>query len=126
MSGIEITVTTFSKTGETSFEATGTVEGQSFLARTIVYRGEPIFKVQETNDKGELALKRLDDSQFSRGQRIAVARRLRQIRLDGGLPAEDFNSLSVKELKTRCRELGVTGHSARGVRKADLVALLAA
>ena len=121
-----IMVTQLVRVSDTQFTAAGSCDGRPFVARTLVYRGEPIFKVQETNDKGELALKRLDDSQFSRGQRIAVARRLRQIRLDGGLPAEDFNSLSVKELKTRCRELGVTGHSARGVRKADLVALLAA
>ena len=123
---IEITVTTFRKTGDTSFEATGTVEGQPFLARTIVYRGEPIFKVQETNTEGELSLQRLEDSKFSRGQRIAVARRLRQVRLDGGLPAEDLNGLSVKELRARCKDAGLTGYHAKGVRKDDLVAMLAA
>ena len=123
---IEITVTTFRKTGDTSFEATGTVEGQPFLARTIVYRGEPIFKVQETNTEGELSLQRLEDSKFSRGQRIAVARRLRQVRLDGGLPAEDLNGLSVKELRARCKDAGLAGYHAKGVRKDDLVAMLAA
>ena len=121
-----IEVTSFTQTGDDSFEATGTLDGTSFVARTILYRGEPIFKVQETNTEGELSLQRLEDSKFSRGQRIAVARRLRQVRLDGGLPAEDLNGLSVKELRARCKDAGLTGYHAKGVRKDDLVAMLAA
>lgn len=123
---IEIKVTSFAKTGDNTFTAAGTCDGQAFTARTIVYRNEPIFKVQETNDEGEFGLRRLDESSFSRGQRIAIARRLKQVRLEDGLPDEDLNDLSVKELRTRAKDAGLSGYHSKGVRKADLVAMLAA
>jgi len=123
---IEIKVTSFAEVGDNLFTAAGTCDGEAFTARTIVYRNEPIFKVQEANDEGEFGLRRLDESSFSRGQRIAIARRLKQVRLDGGLPAEDLSDLSVKELRARAKEAGLSGYHAKGVRKADLVAMLAA
>ena len=45
-----IKVTEFAQTGEKSFTAAGTCDKKSFVAKTIVYRGEPIFKVQEDQD----------------------------------------------------------------------------
>tara|TARA_Y100000310_G_scaffold341141_1_gene439318 strand:- start:1284 stop:1661 length:378 start_codon:yes stop_codon:yes gene_type:complete len=123
---MDIQVLSFSQLSDGSFEASGTCDGVSFLARTIVYRGEPIFKVQETGEDGEVSHQRMADSQFTRGARIAIARQLKKVRLDGGLPAEQLSELTVKELRARCAALGLKGHSARGVRKADLVARLSA
>jgi hypothetical protein len=124
-----ITVNTLTEVLEgTSYTATGTCNGVQFVARTIMYRGEPIFKVQETNDDGELSHLRMKDSQFNRGDRIAIARRLRAVRL-GESPldvTDDLDNMSVKELRARCKELGLRGYHAKGVRKDDLVAKLRA
>lgn len=111
----------------TSYTATGTCNGSQFVARTIMYRGEPIFKVQEANDDGELSCLRMKDSQFNRGDRIAIARRLRAVRL-GESPLDvvdgDLDNMTVKELRARCKELGLNGYHAKGIRKDDLVAKL--
>jgi len=63
---------------------------------------------------------------LSRGARIAIARQCRLILpVEKQRPVEiDYDALNVKELKQLCRNRGVTGHSSKGVRKADLVALL--
>jgi hypothetical protein len=63
---------------------------------------------------------------LSRGARIAIARQCRLlIPAEKQLPfVEKFDTMNVKELKDLCRERGVSGHSAKGVRKADLVDLL--
>ena len=114
------------------FYATGTLDGKAFLARTIVYRGEPIFKVQEADQDGELGRQRLDSSQFTRGERIALARALKARRVGGkeqastGPSREDLESSTVKELRALCKERGVSGAHAKGVTKADLVEKLAA
>jgi len=121
-----IEVLSFPDLGDNKFEATGTCDGAAFLARTIIWQGEPIFKVQEASEDGEVKHLNMKDSSFNRGQRIAIARKLKQVRLDGGLPAEDLNDLSVKELRARCVALGIEGWRDRSVRKADLVALVAA
>ena len=59
------------------YEAEGTIDGTEFMARTIMYgpKGDkkPIFKVVE----GEQLAKSLSTSEFSRGQRIAIARHLK-------------------------------------------------
>ena len=70
----------------------------------------------------------MKDSTFGRGQRIAIARKLKQVRLEGGLKTEVVNldELSVKELRVKCKDAGLEGYHAKGVRKADLVAMLAA
>ena len=65
------------KKGPPVFEATGTLEGRDFTARTIQYNGEPIFKVQEAD--GHQGLK---GSAFTRGDRIAVARACKSARLE--------------------------------------------
>ena len=122
-----ITITLLRSTGESSFEARGECDGKAFLARTIIYRGEPIFKVQESGADGALSHLRMDGSSFDRGERIAIARFLKAARVAGAFTAETaVYDLSVKELRARCREAGIKGHSAKGVRKSDLVALIEA
>ena len=121
-----IEVLSFTDLGDNKFEATGTCDEVAFLARTILWKGEPIFKVQETGEEGELKHLNMKDSSFDRGARIAIARKLKAVRLDGGLPAEDVSELSVKELRDRCAALGIEGWRDRSVSKADLVAMVKA
>jgi len=121
-----IEISSFTKTGS-AYGATGTINGVTFSATTIVYRGEPIFKVQETNEEGEVGLQRMDASQFSRGDRIAIARALKQERVRReSTDTVELAKQSVKELRKLCKEAGLSGYSAKGVRKDDLVAMLAA
>lgn len=124
-----IEITSFTQTGDDQFAATGTLDGTSFVASTILYRGEPIFKVQEADENGEVGLLPMADSKFGRGQRIAIAARLKTIRLTGQVAApapKDLNDLTVKELRSQAKAAGLRGYHAKDVRKADLVALLAA
>ena len=124
-----IEVLSFTSLGDNKFEATGTCDGAAFLARTIIWKDEPIFKVQEAGEEGEVKHLNMKSSQFGRGERIALAARLKAIRTGKVAPpqaADDLDGLSVKELRARCKEAGVSGYHKRGVRKADLVALLAA
>ena len=123
-----IEITSFPQTGSEQFAATGTLDGTSFVASTILYRGEPIFKVQEADENGEVGLQRMADSKFARGQRIALAARLKAIRIGKVVaPApKDLNDLTVKELRSKAKSAGLRGYHAKDVRKADLVALLAA
>jgi hypothetical protein len=65
------------KKGNPVFEATGTLDDRKFTARTIQYKGEPIFKLQEAG-----AHQRMADSEFTRGDRIAVARACKAARLE--------------------------------------------
>ena len=120
-----IEITSFTKTGNGAYGASGTIDGVTFSAATIVYRGEPIFKVQEVNEEGEVGLRRMDASQFSRGQRIAIARALKQERLRReSTDTVELAKQSVKELRKLCKESGLSGYSRKGVRKVDLVAML--
>tara|TARA_Y100000593_G_scaffold94648_1_gene194864 strand:+ start:2173 stop:2493 length:321 start_codon:yes stop_codon:yes gene_type:complete len=64
------------KKGNPVFEASGTLDGETFVARTIQYNGEPIFKLQE-----EGSHRKMSDSKFGRGDRIAVARACKAMRL---------------------------------------------
>lgn len=125
-----IKVTQFSQTGEDSFTAAGTCDKKRFVAKTISYRGEPIFKVQETKD-GEAKHLRMTESKFNRGERIAIARYLKQVRLgkaavetSSTITTEMWQRLSVKELRVRCKDAGLAGYHRKGVVKADLVELL--
>jgi hypothetical protein len=121
----EIKVSAFTENDNGSFTATGTVEGESFVAKTIVYRGEPIFKLQESNEKGELDHLRLDTSTFDRGTRIAVARHLKQVRLgEVAVDGPSLEDLTVAQLRLKAKELDVDGWRSGDVRKADLVALV--
>ena len=64
-----------------AFEAVGLIDGASFKAQTILWgpKGakEPIFKVVE----GEAVAQSLSASSFTRGQRIAIARACKMVRL---------------------------------------------
>ena len=121
-----IEVLSFTDLGDNKFEATGTCDEVAFLARTILWKGEPIFKVQETGEEGELKHLNMKDSSFDRGARIAIARKLKQVRLAGGLEKDELAELSVKELRARCVAMGIEGWRDRTVRKADLVAMVKA
>jgi hypothetical protein len=70
------------KKGFPVFEANGTLNETAFTARTVQYKGEPIFKLQETNEEGELAHLVMAGSGFTRGDRIAVARACKAARLE--------------------------------------------
>ena len=111
------------KKGNTVFRAAGTLDGRKFVALTIQWQGEPIFKVQEDSE-GELKHLTMKDSSFNRGDRIAIARRLKQVRLGEAEVEVDFSQLTVKELRARAQELGVKGWRDGSVRKAQLAALV--
>jgi len=77
-----IEILTFTKEDEKpTFTATGTCDDAPFAARTILWgpkgKKEPIFKVVED---GKSAVS-LTDSGFTRGERIAIARALKNHRL---------------------------------------------
>ena len=77
---IEITdlqLTGEDKKGRPVFTAVGTLETVSFTARTIIHKGEPIFKIQESEGH-----QGLEGSAFNRGDRIAVARACKALRLE--------------------------------------------
>ena len=65
------------KKGNTVFRAAGTLDDRKFVALTIQYKGEPIFKLQEGDGHQVMA-----KSQFTRGDRIAVARACKAARLE--------------------------------------------
>ena len=107
------------------FQATGTVDGKSFTARTVVYKGEPIFKIQEATEGEELAHVKMADSRFNRGTRIAVARFLKAARLKAQAKPE-LDGLTLKELRSKARELGVTGTHRKGITKSEVLDLVRA
>ncbi len=126
-----VNIKTFVENSDGSFSASGTLDGRAFQASTIVYRSEPIFKVREANSDGEVSNQRLDASQFTRGDRIALARALKARRLgtdqkSSGPSREDLEASSVKELRALCKERGISGAHDKGVTKADLIEKLAA
>ena len=80
---LEVTELESSEKGRT-FVATGTLrdlvsktKSKPFVAKTVIWKGEPIFKVQESG-----ALLSLKKSQFTRGERIQIARSCKAARLD--------------------------------------------
>ncbi len=69
------------------------------------------------------------DSKLNRGERMAIARKLKKIRLAGGLPsksAEELAELTLKDLRALAKERGVSGTHRKGIHKAEVVTLLAA
>ena len=78
---MEVVVAGTNKKGDAVFEARGTLNEREFLARTIQWKGEPIFKVQENGEDG-LAHLVMADSAFSRGERISIARACKAARLE--------------------------------------------
>jgi 3-phenylpropionate/cinnamic acid dioxygenase small subunit len=120
-----ITVTQFARISDTQFTAAGTCDDRPFVAKTIVYRGEPIFKVQEDSE-GELKHLTMKDSSFNRGDRIAIARQLKLVRTGKAEVKKDVSQLTVKELRVKAKELGVEGWRDGSVRKAQLATLVQA
>ena len=127
-----IEVLSFTQTNENSWSAVGTCDGKSFVAATILWgpkgEKEPIFKVQEVNEDGESTHLKMAESLFNRGERIAIARKLKKIRLAGGLPSkpsEELAELTLKDLRALAKERGVSGAHAKGIRKDDLIKLAA-
>ncbi len=127
-----ITINQFKQLPDESFVATGTVDDRPFSAASVKYRGEPIFKVIERDEEGGLTKLRLDKSGFNRGDRIAIARVLKAKRLaleesaNTPLVREELETRSVEELRTLCKDRGISGYYAKGVTKSDLVDKLAA
>ena len=108
------------------FQATGTVDGKSFFARTKLWKGEPIFKIQEDPGNGdELAHVRMKDSRFDRGNRISVARFLKAARVKAQAKPE-LDGLTLKELRSKAKELGVTGTHRKGITKSEVLDLVRA
>lgn len=74
-------IQTSEEDGAPAFEALGLIDGTSFKAQTILWgpKGlkEPLFKVVE----GEHVAQALSASTFTRGQRIAIARACKLVRL---------------------------------------------
>jgi len=85
MAKFEVQVLSLSPSSEDpenpAFEATGTIDGTEFQAQTILWgpKGlkEPLFKVVED----EQIAQALSVSSFTRGQRIAIARACKLVRL---------------------------------------------
>jgi hypothetical protein len=108
------------------FQATGTVDGKSFFARTKLWKGEPIFKIQEDPGNGdELAHIRMAKSRFDRGTRISVARFLKAARVKAQAKPE-LDGLTLKELRAKAKELGVTGTHRKGITKTEVRELVKA
>ena len=127
----KITLTTFStgvdKNDNPNFSATGTCNERAFTSETNLWKKEPIFKIHEADEDGELAHRRLAGSEFSRGERIAVARFLKNHRINGANEVEeDLNDLTVKQLRSRAKAAGLTNLKAKGQTKSVLVARLLA
>ena len=72
----KVTVSGEDKKGNPIYEAQGVLDGTEFVACTIQYNGEPIFKLQEEGSHRTMA-----ESKFDRGDRIAVARACKAMRL---------------------------------------------
>ena len=124
---LSVNISSFTQT-DAGFEATGTVADKPFTSRTIKFAGDLIFKIMEPDEDGKLVLKTMADSEFSRGERIAVARFLKGTREDFEkstvLSVEELSALDVPALRTLAKDRGISGYYAKGVTKADLVALL--
>ena len=122
-------IQTSEEDGAPAFEAVGLIDGVSFKAQTILWgpRGakEPIFKVVE----GEAVAQSLSASSFTRGQRIAIARACKMVRLGKSEltnRAQGLDELTLKELRAKAKELGVKGTHRKGITKAEVVELLKA
>ena len=124
---ISVTLLSLSRT-ETGFQAAGTVADKAFTSSTIKWAGDLIFKITEPDENGKLVLKTLAESEFSRGEKIAVARFLKteRVKFESSelLSVDELNKLTAKELRTLAKSRGITGYSAKGVTKADIVAML--
>jgi len=104
------------------------IDGSSFKAQTILWgpkgNKQPLFKVVE----GENVAQSLSDSAFTRGQRIAIARACKLVRTgEAALASDDgLGDLTLKELRAKAKELGVTGTHRKGITKNEVRELVAA
>ena len=107
----------------TDSEAGDDVEAKAFVAQTIQYgpRGakKSIFKVEE---EGGLACS-LAGSAFTRGERIALARSLKNYVADEAARS-DLNALTLKDLRSLAKAKGVSGTHRKGITKAEVVELV--
>jgi len=91
-----IKLTAFTKLSSNSYEASGTCDDRPFAAKTILYgkkgEKEPIFKVQEGGKHIGLG-----DSQFTRGDRIAIARFLKIERIKREVEGMEVQDKEVAE-----------------------------
>jgi len=72
----DIEILTFQKISERSFHATGRIDNRFFESKTIVHKGQPIFKVFEDG-----LIKTCADSMFTLGERMSIARLLKKYSL---------------------------------------------
>ena len=90
----DIEILTFEKLSERSFRATGRIENREFEAKTIIYKGNPIFKIFEDG-----IVKPAADSIFTVGEKMSVARILKkysQGKVDKqGRPSDDQKSTGI-------------------------------
>ena len=104
-------------------EAGEDVAPKAFVAQTIEYgpRGakKSIFKVVEN---GELACS-LSSSGFTRGERIALARSLKNYVADEAARS-DLDGMTLKDLRSLAKAKGVSGTHRKGIKKAEVVELL--
>jgi len=118
--------TTSEEDGAPAFEAVGLIDDVSFKAQTILWgpkgNKEPIFKVVEDEEVAQ----KLAVSKFSRGQRIAIARACKLVRTGEAScgPVDELESLTLKELRAKAKELSVAGTHRKGITKAEVVDLV--
>ena len=81
----DITINSMVKTDSGNWEAEGSLEGNPFVARTIRYGKELIFKIVEGSD----VAKSLAESDFGRGDRVSIAAACKAVRLSLEAAGED-------------------------------------
>jgi hypothetical protein len=80
-----ITINSMTKTDNGHWEAEGSLEGNPFVAKTIKYGKELIFKVVEGSD----VAKSLTESDFSRGDRVSIAAACKSVRIALEISGQD-------------------------------------
>ena len=103
MSKYNVSIESMQQLDSGVFEAHGIIDGQEFLARTIIYNGEPIFKVVE----GDQTACRIQQSNFTRGQRSSIARVCKGVRLGTLNPDGSKTGVAspTQSLRDRVKEL---------------------
>jgi hypothetical protein len=81
----DITINSMVKTDNGGWEAEGSLEGNPFVAKTIKYGKELIFKIVEGSD----IAKSLAESDFDRGARVSIAAACKTVRLSLEAAGED-------------------------------------
>ena len=101
---VEVSIIVVSGTdrkGNAVFSAEGTIDEREFVAQTIQYKGEPIFKVLENNSHYSL-----NNSSFSRGDRSRIARACKLARIEKfGEPTSATLSENITVVNPACAGL---------------------